>query len=272
MLVLTKAVGELLSPPGIIIVVAVLGLLIHIRWASLGNFVVGLSLVALLALSLPLTGNQLLSSLEADIKPLPALTPQARANADAIVVLGAGRNADAPEYGGDTVSAMALERLRYAARLHRVTGLPILLSAGSPFAEQKSEAELMQQALEESFQVKAKWIEARSRTTYENARYTKEMLQAAGVRRIYVVTHAWHMPRALWSFRGTGLDVIAAPTGFTRHRPDEGYALGYLPTASGLYHSSRAIHERLGLRWYRFKYGAAEAVARGQINAPAPLP
>jgi len=46
----------------------------------------------------------------------------------AIVVLGADRRRDAPEYGGDTIGGFGLERLRYAAWLHKKTGLPVLVS------------------------------------------------------------------------------------------------------------------------------------------------
>ncbi len=66
---------------------------------------------------------------------------------------------------GDSVSRRALERLRYGAYLHRLTGLPILVSGGAPYGEPVSEAELMQAALVSDFRVEVKWVEDKSANT-----------------------------------------------------------------------------------------------------------
>ena len=63
--------------------------------------------------------------------------------AQAIVVLGAGKRTHAPEFGGETVNRLALERLRYAATLARETRLPMLVSGGAP-AGDTPEASLME--------------------------------------------------------------------------------------------------------------------------------
>lgn len=253
-----KIAGLLLTPPGLILLIALLGVLFLLRWRWLGRALIGLSLVLLFILSLPLTGRALIAPLET-AAPLPtaALSPdEARKQAGAIVVLGGGRYAQAPEYGDtDTVSEAALARLRYAAWLHRRTGLPILISGGAPFGEDAPEALLMQESLENDFQIRPRWAEIRSRNTQENAAFSKEILAAAGIRRIYLVTHAWHMPRAQWAFVNAGFDVVPAPMGFTTLGKGEREGLGYLPSARGLKLSSRALHERLGLVWY--KYAAA---------------
>jgi hypothetical protein len=68
----------------------------------------------------------------------------------AIVILGARSYAAAPEYRGDTVAAATLARMRWGARLHRQTGLPIMVSGGSPGGTRTSEAEQMKAALEEA--------------------------------------------------------------------------------------------------------------------------
>lgn len=267
MLIFTKVVGLLLTPPAVILLIALLGFLLRLRWPGVGGAIVALAFALLLVLSIPLTGYQLLSALEAGVRPLPILSPDAaRRQADAIVVLGGGRIADAREYGGDTVSHFTLERLRYAARLHRATGLPILVSGGAPFGEKITEAELMRQALERDFQVRAKWLEDRSRTTYENAVYTKAMLAGAGARRVFVVTHAWHVPRALWAFADAGLDATMAPTLMTRY--GAATVFDYLPSATGLALSSRAISERLGLWWYQARPALGKpAQADAGVNA-----
>ncbi len=168
-----KIAGLLLTPPGIILLLALIGILVQIRWRALGNLIVLLSLAILFALSLPLTGRALIAPLEAEMHPLaPAtLTPdEAKKQADAIVVLGGGRYTEAPEYGTtDTVSTAALERLRYATYLHRRTNLPLLVTGGAPFGEQTPEALLMQESLESDFQIRPRWAETESANTHENA-------------------------------------------------------------------------------------------------------
>jgi uncharacterized SAM-binding protein YcdF (DUF218 family) len=267
--ILPKIQALFLLPPGIIIVIALLGFLIQIRWQLVGSLIVFASTAALLVLSLPLTGYQLMQGIESRFSPL-RLTAAADAGPrpGAIIILGAGRYTEAPEYdGNDSVGGLALERLRYGAHLHRLTGLPILVSGGSPYAETTSEAELMQASLASDFRVKVKWVEAKSANTHENARYTKMMLAEAGVQRVYLVTHASHMPRAVWSFENQGISVIPAPMGFTTLNKEDRETMGYFPSASGLRLSSSALRERLGLFWYQRKYGSAEPAPE---TAPAP--
>lgn len=269
----SKIVALLLTPPGVILLLALIGFLIQIRWRMTGVAIIGVCLVVMFALSLPMTGRALIAPLEAETRPLPpaSLTPDtARKRADAIVVLGAGRYPEAPEYGTtDTVSGTALERLRYAAYLHRRTGLPVLLAGGAPFGEPVSEALLMQQSFEEDFQLRPKWAETQSGNTHENAINSKQILTAAGIRRIYLVTHAWHMPRAQWAFVNAGFDVVPAPMGFTTSGAGERAGLGYFPSARGLALSSLALHERLGALWYRYQYGIQPAVLSEKKPAAA---
>jgi uncharacterized SAM-binding protein YcdF (DUF218 family) len=258
MFVVAKAAGLILTPPGIILVLGALGLLLYRRSRTLGLSLVGTSLLLLLVLSLPPAGRYLMTTLERDVHALPPADASLRANAGAIVVLGAGRDPKAPEYGGDTVSVYTLERLRYAVRLHRATGLPLLVTGGAPFGEAVSEAELMQQALTHDFGVRAQWLETKSRNTQENAAYSRPILESAGIRKVFVVTHAWHMPRSRWSFAGAGIDAVPAPMGFTM-AGETTTLLDFVPSAGALLRSSRALQEHLGLLWYRTRYGAEPA-------------
>ena len=268
--IVPKIQALFLLPPGIIIVIALLGFLIQIRWQLVGSLIVFASTAALLVLSLPLTGYQLMQGIESRFAPL-RLTAAADAGPrpGAIVILGGGRYTEAPEYGtSDSVNSTTLERLRYGAHLHRLTGLPILVSGGAPYAETTSEAELMQATLTSDFRVEAKWVENKSANTHENAKYSKMMLAQAGVRRIYLVTHATHMPRALWSFENQGISTIPAPMGFSTLNKEDRETLGYFPSAYGLRLSSNALRERMGLFWYQRKYGTTQA-APETVPAPA---
>lgn len=267
--ILPKIQVLFLLPPGIIIVIALIGFLIQLRWQLIGTLIVFTSVAALLVLSLPLTGYQLMQGVESRFPPL-RLTAAADGGSPpgAIVVLGGGRYTNAPEYGAsDNVNRVALERLRYGAHLHRLTGLPILVTGGAPYGEKTTEAELMKASLVNDFRVQVKWVEDKSANTQENAKFTKTILAGAGVRRVYLVTHASHMPRAVWAFENQGISTIPAPVGFGTLNKQERETLGYLPSASGLHMSSAAIRERLGLVWYKYKYGSATATPE---TSPAP--
>lgn len=175
-----------------------------------------------------------------------------RQRADAVVILGGGTYFHAPEYGGqDTVGEATLLRLRYGAKLQRETGKPILVTGGKPLGNRLSEAQQMRAVLEQDFRVPVRWTEETSDNTFENAHYSFRLLQAQGVRRIYLVTHAWHMPRAADVFRHAGFEVVEAPTAFTtRYRTD---VLALLPRADSLRDSRIFMHEVIGLVWYRLK-------------------
>jgi uncharacterized SAM-binding protein YcdF (DUF218 family) len=263
-----KVVALLAIPPGIIIIIGFLGLFLTIWRRWLGGIVIAFALVVLSVLSVPLIGKRLMMQLEAPFRAAVVVPDKPVASVQAIVVLGGGRYPDAPEYGGDTVSDSALERLRYGARLARQTGLPILVSGGSVFGEEQSEALLMQKALERDFGVKVKWVEGVSRTTLENAQRSKVILAEAGIRHVYLVTHAWHMARAQWLFVESGLDVVPAPMGFTTIGRGDLGPLGYLPSSAGLQSSALALRERIGFYWYKRKRDAGAAAEA--VSKPAP--
>jgi uncharacterized SAM-binding protein YcdF (DUF218 family) len=243
-----NSITALLLPPGCLLAVAVAGVFAA-RWKPrLGRSLVALSLVLLYAFSMPYVAGKLVEALE----PAAAeRNPVADRSGQAIVVLGGGAYFAAPEYGRDTVGTFTLARLRYAAHLHRELGTPILVTGGAPLNTAGSEAELMKQSLSGDFRIPVKWSERESRNTLENARYSYRILSAVGVRRIYLVTSAWHMPRARLAFEAVGFTVIPAGTGF---RSKLGLTVvDFLPNASALSSSSWLFHEVIGIGWYHLR-------------------
>lgn len=264
---LTAAVSSLLLPPLCFILGALAGLALasRRRHRAAGSLLVLLSLAALALASTPFVGDRLLAGLEEP--PLAALPARAAPGTAAgsgsvgapgapavpsvpaaIVVLGGGLGRDSPEYGGDTVNAPTLERLRYAAWLHRRTGLPILVSGGRPLDSRLSEADTMRDSLAADFNAPPSWVEGDSLNTRENAERTRALLAADSIRRVYLVTHAWHMPRARRAFEAAGLEVVAAPTGFTSITPSP---LAWVPSGQALRSTHVAMREWLGQAWYR---------------------
>jgi uncharacterized SAM-binding protein YcdF (DUF218 family) len=167
------------------------------------------------------------------------------------VILAAGRRAYAPEFGGETVDGLTLERLRYGAVVTRATGLPVLVSGGLGSGDAPSLAAMMAQVLHDEYGIEARWREGESSTTMENARFSAALLRKERIGRILLVTHAWHMQRAASAFRASGLAVIAAPTAF--YRPSD-LLTGLLPDMGALRMSGYALHELIGSAWYAVRY------------------
>ncbi len=235
-------------PPGLNLVLLIPGLLLIRR--SLGRWLAWSGTLGLLLCSLPAFANLLFSWLE----PYPALADADlhASQAEAIVVLTAGFHRDQKEYGGrDVLSALSMERIRYAAWLYRHTWLPVVVSGGRIDRYSHSLAELAAEALKRQFQVKPIFLEDRSQTTRENARFTAELLRRHHWRRILLVSSAWHLPRAVEAFRRQGIDVIPAPTAFLHRDQPMTRLADWLPNAKALLRSYYGLHELLGRVWYR---------------------
>jgi len=244
----TNLIGAFLLPPLNLLLAALAGLFLSRSRPRLGRALLAGSLALLWLCATPYVAGGALRLLESSIKAVDPITQPA----DAIVVLGGGTYFNAPEYGGiDTVSDPSLVRLRYAARLQRETGKPILVTGGKPLGNETSEAQQMKAVLEKEFNVPVQWTEDASDNTLENARYSYQLLQKSGIKRIYLVTHAWHMPRSAMAFQAAGFEVIPAPLAFTTHfRTD---LLSFVPDAGSLGGSRTFMHELIGLLWYRLK-------------------
>ncbi len=199
--------GLVLPPTGPLLL-AVLGLALWRRSPRLGAGLAWTGVLSLLVLSLPAVAALLIRSLDI----APPFDRSRAAQAQAIVILGGGTRRDAPDYGGDTLATLTLERVRYGARIARLTGLPVLVTGGSTYGG-TTEAELMQEALQHEFGVPVRWAENRSRTTHENAQYSAAMLRAAGIGRVVLVAHAFDMRRATAEFAAAGIATVPAATG-----------------------------------------------------------
>lgn len=264
MFLLKKIVAALILPPTGPALLALFGLWLARsaserdakRWRrKAGMWLATLSLLTLIVLALPMTGTALMASLERH----PPITGAQLARVQAIVILGGGTYHAGPEYGGDTVAYETLERVRYGARLARQARLPLLVSGGAARGV-RAEGESMRDTLERDFGVKVRWIETRSRDTAGNARLSAALLKAEGISRIALVTHAWHLPRAIALFEKEGLEVTPAPTAFSTSSPS--LAEAWLP--GGSVKSRQALHEYLGRLYDSLLETAGGRIALGR--------
>lgn len=220
-------------------------------WAKTG---VAVSLVGLYVLSTPVVGLWLLHRLETQYRQVaPAELAAALGGRPhvAIVVLDAGRASNGTETEDDDAPGrQTLERLAVGARVHRATKLPILVSGNGAGA-------LMADCLRNDFNVPVRWVEPDSHDTAANAQLSAALLKADGVRHVILVTHAWHLPRAVESFRRTGLRVTPVPTAVTSEGRHGLTLLSFLPSELGMSASYWFYHETVGRLWYRLRYGPA---------------
>jgi uncharacterized SAM-binding protein YcdF (DUF218 family) len=99
-------------------------------------------------------------------------------------------------------------------------------------------------------------LESRSHTTWQNAQFAREPLERLGADRIWLVTSAHHLRRAVFAFRRFGLRVTPVRADYLRG------VWSLVPSAYNLYVTDAALHEYVGMalyHWYAW---------RGRIDAP----
>lgn len=167
----------------------------------------------------------------------------------AIVILGGGAEPFAPEYGVSSLQDQSLERLRYGVWLAKQTGAPIAYSGGIGWAQEDAapEARIAAKIAAEEFDHPIKWVEDDSRDTRENAARTMAVLKAAGIDHIILVTHGYHMPRALRDFAdaaGPGVKIEPAPMGLAKKLDTP--TLDWMPSARGFTRMRQVVREIVG--------------------------
>lgn len=250
-------IKQLAFPPSSLLLLLLLSLMLRKRWPKTATASLLIALSGLYIMSLPITVEYAARTLETEAPLSPAQWPTLAQQADAIVVLGGGRETNDPAWQGDQPSLHAMQRIRYAARLARASQLPVLMSGGLHYGRPPSEAQLMADSLQQDFGLSTRWLENHSRTTWENAQYTAKMLQMEGIQRVVLVTDAWHMPRSRWSYEQFGFTVVSAPVGFlggANARPLN----GWMPESKAIWQNTALLNEAIGSLMYRLSYSAEQ--------------
>jgi len=254
-LLISKSISQLLLPPGGLILLALVGLIFwKKRW---GRALILLALVTFWLLSTEPVRDALITPLEASYPALKLDTLPA--GNMVIVLLGGDVYEKAPEFDGrDSLGSHALMRTVYAAYLARKIGVPVYPTGGSVLSSStEAEGVVMRRRLV--------WLgvppamihaEVAANNTWENAANLKSMMKKTGVEHVVLVTSAYHMARSVWVFRQQGLEVIPAPCAYLAKR--EPYDIrSFLPSWHVLSDSADALHEYLGLVWYKLRYGSS---------------
>jgi uncharacterized SAM-binding protein YcdF (DUF218 family) len=203
----------------------------------------------LTATSLPVVGQLALGTLEWRYPP----RVQRPADAEAIVVLSGSVVVRDPVRARAELGANSMYRcLRAAEVYHLGPPIPVLATGGKadPSAPVPACADLMADFLRRQGVRDADLIvEARSRSTYENAIETRKLLDMRRLRRVVLVTDATHMPRSVLCFRKQGVEVTPWPCNQRATGLNPSLAL-VLPSPGAAQACMDAAYEWLGLAWY----------------------
>lgn len=250
---LSKILGSLAQPSS----VAVLGLLVGIwllgrgRAPRLSRLLAWGGFLLLVGGGLSPLGNILILPLEQRFAAVPA--PQPGSRVDGIILLGGFEDAHVSTGRGGLGLNEAAERVTEGLRLalsHPEAKVVFTGGAGGLFTTAEASGPVGAFLAEAGVDPARLVLENRSRNTYENAVFTRDMVQPQPGQRWYLVTSAYHMPRAVGIFRKAGFDVIAYPVDYRTRGPDD-VTRTFARIPQGLMRLDVAANEWIGLVAYR---------------------
>jgi uncharacterized SAM-binding protein YcdF (DUF218 family) len=224
---LSKVAWFFATPSNLLVSLVLLGLILAL-FKRLRTFGIGLSLVftlATIALGLLPIASYILLPLE---ERFPPFRHDGRP-VDGIILLGGSVEAADSMSRGSIVANESAERVLDTIQLaHRYPNARILISGGggTVFGDGAAEAPIVADYFKGIGINPARiLVEDRSRTTAENAVYSRELAKPREGEHWLLVTSAWHMPRAVGVFEKAGFPVVPYPVDFRTaggagtHRP-----------------------------------------------------
>lgn len=257
--ILSKLLPLFVLPPGCFFILCIAGWVIRKRHKKVGNILIAVAFTILYLSSLPWVSSALVSYWE------HAAEQPTNINEESVhiaVVLG-GIFETTPGKPDDYMLNDAVDRIFESVKMINEGTVDRLVYTGGGVPVRpwrKPEAHLMADFIERYNLVADSliWIEDKAVNTYENARFTRELLLRKGIEKplnVYLITSALHMPRAVQMFRHFNINVIPVPTDFRvvdhYNRPSVFYLI---PESYSLLKTSMAIREWLGLHYYKLKF------------------
>ena len=234
MFIISKIITAFLLPPGIFVLIFIF-LVFKTKYKKSLIFIAAL----IWLISTKPISNLLLYPLE-NIKP----TNQ---KADYVVVLGGG----IVDRDILNSSPHQFKRVVYALTIAARKNIPFIFT-GAGVGKEASIVKHDIKYLEDSFNFKVKtYFEDKSLNTKENAYFTAKLFKKHKFKKkIYLVTSAFHMKRAMIDFKKAGFKVIPKPTDFLSNYHYVWF--DFLPSMESLYKSYWAMHEYLGILKAKF--------------------
>lgn len=248
----SKVVWFFATPSNLLVVLVLLGLLLQPirRLRPFGTGLSALCAVLLLFAGLSPLANWMMLPLE---ERFPAFRDDGRP-VDGVVVLGGSVLAEESLGRGQLTLNDAGERvvaLADLARRYPVARIVFTGGGGTILEDEAAEAAAVARfAGTLGIAPERILVEDRSRTTDENAAFTKAMVGPKPGERWLLVTSAWHMPRAVGCFRQAGFAVTAYPVDFRTRGPSDARR-PFAFVSDGLRRVDVAAREWAGLAAYR---------------------
>ncbi len=248
---LSKILGFFALPSNLLITLGIAGLvLMPTRWRRAGVRMMAASILLLAFCGLSPLGNALILPLEDRFPAWDA----SRGAPDGIVVLGGAVDEMVSIARGSFELNEAAERMTAAVELaRRYPAARIVFSGGTGHLmyESGTEAEVALRLFEGLGIARSRiTAEDRSRSTAENAVFTKELIDPKPTERWLLVTSANHMPRSVGCFRRVGFAIEPYPVDW-RTRGREDLLRPFYTLADGLRRVDTAAREWVGLLAYR---------------------
>jgi uncharacterized SAM-binding protein YcdF (DUF218 family) len=251
-----KLVWAVAQPGNLLLLCLIAGTFLLLRGRRRGEILVAVAAIGFLLFAVAPIGPAMLLALEQRF-PRPAKLPD---RLDGILVLGGAVDPRISLSFGETafnssvarvLAGVALARRHPEARLALVGGEGDFFPVG--FAEARATEGFV---LEEGIAASRLTLEERSRSTHENAVFARELIRPGPAETWVLVTSAYHMPRAVASFRAVGWPVIPYPVDY-RVDPNTGLRANF-SLLDGLGTSTLAGKEWAGLVGYRLVGWTAE--------------
>ncbi len=152
---------------------------------------------------------------------------------DAIVVLGARVKVD------ETYSPCLYYRVDHAIELYREGEAKKVIMSGDGGPKMPNQAKGMEEiALKLGLNKEAILLEGKSKTTYENLVFTKELMQKNNLKSVIIVSDPYHLPRASLVAKKLGMNATVSPA----FKSPCWYRFTYI--------SPYFLREGLALMWY----------------------
>jgi uncharacterized SAM-binding protein YcdF (DUF218 family) len=261
--IFSKIFWFIAEPITLAILGGILGVILGFtRFAQAGRVLTAGAIFALAAFLLTPLGALLLRPLEDRFPQPPADMPAPTG----IIVLGGASDAEKSEARGQVYLNADAARMTAGIELvRRYPAARLVFTGGS--------ADLLAEGRVEAISAKKLWLslgvpgermifEDKSRNTWENAVFTRDLVKPKKGETWLLVTSAWHMPRSAGIFRRIGFDVVPYPVAYRTFGDERDLRLA--PTMiERVIMLDYSVHEWIGLLAYWLA---------GKTDAPFPAP
>jgi uncharacterized SAM-binding protein YcdF (DUF218 family) len=231
-----------------------------------GGALVALASLGFIAVLVLPVSDWAIAPLEQRFAP-PAPMPE---RIDGIILLGGAVDPEMTRAHGQTALNEAAARVTETLALaRRYPAARIVLSGGNgglgggSLSEAAATATLLEAV---GIDARRLLLEERSRTTFDNALFTRDLVRPQPSEVWLLVTSAVHMPRAQGCFRHVGWAVVPYPVDYRTGRS----LTSRLWLAANLVDLDDAVHEWVGLVAYRL-LGRIDALFPGPQTGAAPI-